>query len=88
MHNIGRGKMTAIMNSWLEHGLRPRQKASFTASNTTSRVDVEIVVRFLLRYAEDNDIFQGISVMISSFSPICRDEERGVGTVPQGGIQQ
>ena len=51
-----RGKLTAIKNSWLEHGLPPRQKVSFTPSNTTSLADVELVVRFILHYVEDNAI--------------------------------
>ena len=57
MHNIGRGKLTAIKNSWLQHRLRPRWKPSFTPSNTTSLAYVELVVRFILHYAEDNAIF-------------------------------
>ena len=56
MHTVGRGKLTAIKNSWLEHGLRPRRKVSFTPHNTTSLADVELVVRFILHYAEDNAI--------------------------------
>ncbi len=56
LHNIGEGKFTSIKSSWLENGLRPRQRQHTTPHNVTSSSDVQQVVRFILNYAEDNAI--------------------------------
>ena len=56
LHNISRGKFNAIKSSWLENGLRPRQLKHVTPHNATSLTDIQLVVRFILQYAEDHAI--------------------------------
>ena len=56
LHNIGRGKFNAIKQSWLENGLRPRERKYFSPHNATSLSDIQLVIRFILQYAEDNAI--------------------------------
>ena len=56
LHNMGQKRFKSIKASWKENGLRPRDRAHSSPHNRTKLSDVEQVVRFVLRYAEDNAI--------------------------------
>ena len=56
VHAISRNKFNAIKASWVEDGLLPRQRKRSIPHNALKLSDVEYVVRFILRYAEDNAI--------------------------------
>ena len=56
LHNISFGKFHAIKSSWLENGLRPRERKHVTPHNVTNLSDIQYVVRFILNYSEDNAI--------------------------------
>ena len=56
LQNIGISKLNAIKTSWLKHGLRSRFHQHRSPHNVTSLSDVQLVVRLILHYAEDNAI--------------------------------
>ena len=56
LHCISQKRFKSIKSRWLENGLRPRSTTRRTPHNTTRLSDVEDVVRFILRFSEDNAI--------------------------------
>ena len=56
LHNISFGKFHAIKSSWLENGLRPRERKHVTPHNVTNLSDIQYVIHFILHYSEDNAI--------------------------------
>ena len=56
LHNIGILKLNAIKASWLNNGLRLRERKHITAHNATKLSDIKLVVCYILNYAEDHAI--------------------------------
>lgn len=56
LHAVSRWKFNAIKSSWLQNGLRPRQRKKSSPHNVTRLSDIRLLMRFLLQYAEDHAI--------------------------------
>ena len=56
LHAMGQKRFKAIKSSWVENGLRPRNRVCHLPHNTTRLSDIERVVHFILRYSEENAI--------------------------------
>ena len=56
LHNISISKFNAIKTSWPKNGLHPRFHQHRSPHTVTNLSDVQLVVRLILHYAEDNAI--------------------------------
>ena len=56
LHSIGVSKLNSIKASFEQNGLRPHHRPHTIPHNATKLSDVQYVIRFILRHAEDNAI--------------------------------
>ena len=56
LHAMGQKPFKAIKSSWVENGLRPRNRVCHFPHHTTRLSDIDKVIRFILRYAKENAI--------------------------------
>ena len=90
VHTISHTKFNAIKGSWVEDGLLPRQRKRSVPHNAVKLSEVEYVVRFVLRYAEDNAILLPGRIPgyknddLHLYTPLFNDKTRSVGIIPSG----